>query len=451
MKQIWSKAIRDPVHDLITFEGGETDELLFNLINTREFQRLRRIKQLGLSEMVFPGASHSRFAHSIGVMHIAKLIIDQIRTSKQLKISDEQRTAVLIAALLHDIGHGPFSHAFEKVTKDSHESRTLEIICDPSTEVNKILCKFQSDLPNKLKVFFNEDVDKNDPQGQEFPPILKQIISSQLDADRADYLLRDSYSTGTIYGTFDLKWLLLQQKVDATKARLCVGKKAASAVEAYIFARHHMYQTVYFHKTTRAAEVMLKLIFKRYRSLLQETGGIGNEATAPNCPPIIKKAFSAERVSLDDYLQLDDYAVTEFFKSCMNSSDRILSELGVGLVERKLFKAIDVSDGAQPGTIAEFVTSVRGEISEQNLDQDYSFVEDSCADTPYKPYDPDDDTPATQIYLETSSGKFEEISKKLEVLQSLRKRYTLLRYYFPSSQRDIIEKIANETILKGSK
>ena len=123
----WPKVIRDPIHNVITFENTETDQLLFRLVNCREFQRLRRIKQLGLSELVFPGANHSRFAHSIGVMHTARLFLNQIGNAG-VTLTNKQKTVVLVSALLHDIGHGPFSHAFEKITRDKHERRTEEII-----------------------------------------------------------------------------------------------------------------------------------------------------------------------------------------------------------------------------------------------------------------------------------------------------------------------------------
>ena len=224
MNKTGPRVIRDPVHNLITFDvNNKTDQLLLDLINTREFQRLRRIKQLGLSEMVFPGANHSRFAHSIGVMHVARLMLEGLSRSNDVIITIEQRTAVLAAAVLHDIGHGPFSHAFEKITNDEHEKRTIEIITDSSTEVNAVLKKFDGNLPERLRVFFEkEDGEENGKNG--IPHMLIDIISSQLDADRADYLLRDSYATGTQYGKFDLNWLLLQQKADLKKDRLCVGK-----------------------------------------------------------------------------------------------------------------------------------------------------------------------------------------------------------------------------------
>jgi HD superfamily phosphohydrolase len=435
MSNSWPKVIRDPIHNLITFDDNNTDRLLLALINTKEFQRLRRIKQLGLSELVFPGSNHSRFSHSIGVMHIAKLIIDSIEKSYPKQITGEQRTAVLAAALLHDIGHGPFSHAFEKITNDNHENRTIEIINDSSTEVNSILTKYQIDLPKKLKLFFDKEIDEQTKKDAGIPQLLVDIVSSQLDADRADYLLRDSHTTGTEYGKFDLKWLLLQQKIDIKKDRLCVGKKAAIAAEAYVFARFHMYQTVYYHKTTRAAEVMLKLIFKRFKTLLSnENGLIAKQQLVPGAPDIVVKAFSNEKITLNNYLSLDNYTISEFFKACANSPDRILNKLSNGIINRNLYKAIDLS-GYSMDLIANFISDVRTKIKVDPADEEYYFVHDSPADTPYKPYDPDDEHPTSEIYIETDTGKSVEISRSREILKELKKRYTLLRYYFPIEHR----------------
>ena len=208
MADKWPKVIRDPVHNIVPFEDRKWDRLLLQLVNSKEFQRLRRIKQLGVSNFVFPGADHTRFANSIGVMHTARMFLDRIKAGLGKDITDEQRTAVLAAALLHDIGHGPFSHAFEKVTGEHHERRTREVITDRTTEVNKALRRFGRKLPDLIDNFFSEDIEETSKDGGQVPAYLTQIVSSQLDADRFDYLLRDSYATGTDYGRFDLKWLL---------------------------------------------------------------------------------------------------------------------------------------------------------------------------------------------------------------------------------------------------
>jgi HD superfamily phosphohydrolase len=266
MSGSWPKIIRDPVHDIIPFQDTACDRLLLRLIETAEFQRLRRIKQLGMSELVFPGANHNRFAHSLGVMNTARRFLSTLERESGI-VPEEQRIAVLTASLLHDVGHGPFSHTFEKVTGESHEARTIEIIQDPDTEVHKCLSDFDAKLPQTLAAFFDEDLEGRQRDAL-IPPHLTQVVSSQLDADRFDYLLRESYATGTQYGRFDANWLLQHLHLDGDKKRFYLSHKGIIAAEAYVFARHHMYKTVYFHKTTRAAEVMLRLLFKRLKELL---------------------------------------------------------------------------------------------------------------------------------------------------------------------------------------
>ena len=215
MSGSWPKIVRDPVHDIIPFQETPCDKLLLRLIETAEFQRLRRIKQLGMSELVFPGANHNRFAHSLGVMNMARRFLQTLERESGT-LPEEQRIAVLTASLLHDVGHGPFSHTFEKVTGESHEARTVEIIQDPDTEVHKCLSEFDPKLPQTLAAFFDEDLEGSERDAL-IPPHLTQVVSSQLDADRFDYLLRDSYATGTQYGRFDANWLLQHLHLDDDK------------------------------------------------------------------------------------------------------------------------------------------------------------------------------------------------------------------------------------------
>jgi uncharacterized protein len=304
MSGSWPKIIRDPVHNIVPFEGTDCDRLLLSLINTREFQRLRRIKQLGLSQLVFPGADHSRFAHSIGVMQVTRKFLERISKLCPTCVDDDQHTVVLAAALLHDIGHGPFSHAFEKVSGEKHEKRTLEIISDTSTEVNRALSGYHPNLPDRLKVFFDEDLEEQQREQADIPPYLTQVVTSQLDADRFDYLLRDSYATDTDYGRFDLAWLLEHLHIDDDRGRFYLGHKALYAAESYVFARYHMYRTVYFHKTTRSAEVMLRLLLRRYKRLL---GDADTEEKRRNVvadvPSATMRAFSSV-IGLDEYLSL---------------------------------------------------------------------------------------------------------------------------------------------------
>jgi uncharacterized protein len=442
MGNTWPKLIRDPVHDIISFENKPCDRLLLELINAREFQRLRRIKQLGMTEMVFPGANHSRFAHSIGVMHNARRFLVQIEQLTGKSIEDRTRTAVLTAALLHDLGHGPFSHTFEKITGESHENRTIEIIVDDSTQVNAVLKKHEKMLPEILRQFFEEDPDVDSKGG--LPEHFIQIVSSQLDADRFDYLLRDAHASGADYGRFDSRWIIQHLLLDHSKRRLHLSNKAYIAAESYVFARYHMYRAVYFHKTTRAAEVMLRLLFKRYKHLLESHKS--KTRVVSNAPSEVLLAFTcAGKMKLRDYLQLDDHSITEFAKACSGANDKSLESLADGLLARKLFKAIDLT-GADTASVAEFVAASKDALRRKSFDPDSSFISDTPADVPYKPYDPDESKPATQIYVENSLGEAKEFSLISEAVQAMKKKYALLRYYFPSDVRADIESIAQSHI-----
>ncbi len=447
MSDRWPKIIRDPVHNIIPFDDNQWDRLLLELINAREFQRLRRIRQLGVSNFVFPGADHTRFAHSIGVMHTARMFLDRIATGLGRQITEEQRTAVLAAALLHDVGHGPFSHAFEKITGEHHEKRTREIITDPTTEVNKALRRCDPALPDIIDDFFSEDIEEASEDGGRVPAYLAQIVSSQLDADRFDYLLRDSYATGTDYGRFDLKWLLQNLFLDEQRPRFYLGHKASLAVEGYVFARYHMYRVVYFHKTTRAAEVMLRLLFKRFKELVDDAPSEeAKRSLAPGTPPSVLRVFSGP-VSLDDYLKLDDCAIAEFWRCCEQSRDPLLQELGGGLLHRRLYKAIDVTPH-QSDLVAAFVMEANKAIEGRGLSPEYALAVDTPGDTPYKPYDPDAEKPATQIYVENSAGKVEALSHGSGIVEVLARKYTLVRYYFPEGLRNELKAVADRKLAK---
>jgi uncharacterized protein len=445
MSSTWPKVIRDPIHGIVPFEDTPWDRLLLDLINTKEMQRLRRIKQLGMSHLVFPGADHSRFAHSIGVMHTARLFLDRVTIVLKVPLSEFQRTALLTAALIHDVGHGPFSHAFEKFTGENHERRTLEIIRDRSTEVNACLVKFDGSLPAQLESFFAEDVETPGALSP-IPPFLTQIVSSQLDADRFDYLPRDSRATGTAYGIFDSAWLLQNLFLDQSKHRFFLGRKAVLQAEQYVFARYHMYQSVYFHKTTRAAEVMLRLMFRRYKVLLDAQPTLeAKQGVVPDAPDALVRAF-AKQLTLSDYLDLDDHTMTEFFKACGRCADVTLQMLALGVLHRRLFKATDVTGFLAPG-VAKFTEKAKAILGTAGIDPNYAFESDTPSDTAYKLYDPDAAKPATQIFVEVHDGSQKELSSVSENVRQLTRKYTLIRYYYPASVRSAIRAEA-EPLLK---
>jgi HD superfamily phosphohydrolase len=440
MSNSWPKVFRDPIHNLIAFDNTPCDRLLLDLINTREVQRLRRIKQLGDAELVFPGANHSRFAHSLGVLHTARLFLNQFETVGG-PLPSEQRIFLLAAALLHDVGHGPFSHVFEQVTGQRHEAFTRAIIQSEWTEVHQRLRAFDPRMPEQLALFFDEDAEDGQRAGT-LPPWLGQVVAGQLDADRCDYLLRDSHATGTNYGNFDLAWMLAQLRPDPQGKRFYLTRKGLSAAETYLFARFHMYRTVYFHKTSRAAEVMLKLLCRRVKEII-DTLDVVRSDFGP-----FTEAFT-EQMSLTNYLDFDDHAITGFLKACKGCSDALLRDLADGLLNRRLYKALDVTgliDSRELRRIMAFDSRVRERMQQLGMDTRYCWVEDSASDTPYEPYNPDVEKPARQIFVENNQGKIVEISTLSEALMQLRKTYTVIRYYAPAAFRDEMRRIAGETL-----
>ena len=436
MSETWPKIIRDPVHNLITFSKDE--RLLLNLINTREFQRLRRIKQLGVSFLVFPGATHTRLAHSIGVMHVARRLLHRVAEFKGENFVRDHRLIVLAAALLHDVGHGPFSHAFEKISREDHEQRTLAIILDDSTEVSRCLQDVDRELPSRIAAFF--DTESNGKTG--IPEVLTHIVSSQLDADRFDYLLRDTRATGTKYGDFDLDWLIEHIEVcEGTEgSHFALNEKAILAGGQYIMARHQMYQNVYFHKTVRAAEVMLRLLFQRYKELLDNAASEqAKEQIVPSAPATLRRAFAGSSIALSEYLALDDSSVTEFLKGCESANDGILTQLGHGLLNRQLFKIVTEADD-----VGEFTPEAIKLVEGKGYISNYAFAFDKAADTPYKPYIPDTEQTAEQIYVVNPQGKLTELSERFKPAKELRQSFVKKRYYCPTSLRDPLRELATK-------
>ena len=255
------KVLRDPIHNYIYIQH----RVILDLINTREFQRLRRIKQLGTTCFTFHGAEHSRFSHSVGVYEITRKICDLFQRNYPSKKAgdglwdDHERLVALCAALLHDVGHGAYSHTFEHIFKTDHEKMTQAIITSPTTEVNQVLRRVSPDFPEQVASV----IAKTYPN-----PQVVQMISSQIDADRMDYLLRDSYFTGTNYGSFDLTRILRVMR--PYKDGIAFNFNGMHAVEDYIVSRFQMYQQVYFHPVSRSMEVILGSLFVRAKDLYIE-------------------------------------------------------------------------------------------------------------------------------------------------------------------------------------
>ncbi|HKC64710.1 MAG TPA: HD domain-containing protein, partial [Pyrinomonadaceae bacterium] len=333
---------RDPVHNIIRLRtDGAEGQLMVRLIDAPEFQRLRRIKQLGLALYTYQGAEHSRFAHSLGVLHLMTRVLNRLGESH--KIKEDDRVAACAAALLHDVGHGSYSHVMEKVLGFHHEGWTVRVCVSEETEVGNLLRSFSAELPERVASII---------EGRFQPAALAQLVSSQLDVDRMDYLLRDSLMTGAKYGIYDLEWIINALQIDEENDRIYVAARGLYAVEEYLQARYYMFRQVYFHRTLRSAEAVLRSILRRALKLLEE----GKEVwCAPRTP--FEKVLRREPLTVNEHLEMDDSDVLFHIKQWQRSSDPVLNDLSRRFTGRRLFKAIDLD---MPHTErADFLTAAR--------------------------------------------------------------------------------------------
>src|SRR4051812_14992304 len=365
------KIIRDPVHDVIAFRlDNSVDALLFRLINAAEFQRLRRIRQLGMASLAYPAADHSRYSHSLGVMQTARRILDQL--ARSFNIDEQGRTICLIAALLHDLGHGPFSHVFERVSGIHHEALTRRVILDPDAEVHQVLRNHDTSMPQRIVDFL---------ECRPRRTFFCDIISSQLDADRFDYLLRDNLMTGARYGFYDLQWVLHALTIDEACDRLAVDIKGISAVETYLQARFNMYRHVYFHKVVRSAEGMVKLALQRAKRL-----AVQRRLEWPRPDDAAYKALLGQRMSMSEFLELDDIAILHCFKLWSRGPDSVLAMLCRGLLFRDVFKTIDLSRFEDPKDARAAITAIERHVADNGGEPGYEMFVDHASGSGYESF-----------------------------------------------------------------
>ena len=419
------KIYRDSVHNIIRLKtNSDEGELLTRLIDTAEFQRLRRIKQLGLANFTYQGAEHSRFTHSLGALHLATRILDRLET--KYPISAESRIAVRCAALLHDIGHGAFSHAIEKIFNFHHEDFTIETVLSRDTEVGQLLYSFSENLPPDIADIIS---------GKFHPSALAQLVSSQLDVDRMDYLLRDSLMTGAKYGIYDVEWIIKSLEIDEENDRLYVSARGIYAVEDYLQARYYMFRQVYFHRTLRSAETVLCSLLKRAFQLFADGKSIWYAKNTA-----LDKVLHGEKLALAEHLEMDDSDIMFHIKQWQNSEDGILSDLSRRFMNRKLFKAFDLDmpeDERQ-----DFLEKARVAVENAGFNPDYYFVEDRASDIPYYFYTKETDEPKKLIYVEDgfSHPQIREISEVSAAVRGLQRGYQIYRVCFPPEVKNEISK-----------
>lgn len=334
MKKIKEQVFTDPLYGYIYVEY----DVIMKLIDSKAFQRLRRVRQLSGVSIIFHGAEHSRFSHSLGAYYIATKFLSNKNLCKYL--NEREQLLFLVSSLLHDIGHGPYSHAFEGVFKTDHEEIGARIIVSDS-EVRSILDEVDDNFALDVSSII---------LGKNKFPIIEQLISSQIDVDRIDYLLRDAYYTGTPYGNIDVDRLIRVMSVENNK--VVFKRNGIHAIENYLINRYHMYWQVYFHRVCRAYEVILEKIYLRVKDLIDE--GFIFES---NVNPLIKLIKNPN--DLANYLFIDDYYINGLVSSFRNSNDEILSTLANDFLNRKIWSYIEYDE--------ENIKAIKSKFNEKEL------------------------------------------------------------------------------------
>ncbi|PSL45866.1 hypothetical protein B0H94_106121 [Salsuginibacillus halophilus] len=397
------KVFKDPVHRYIHVR----DELIWDLIGTREVQRLRRIRQLGTTFLTFHGAEHTRFNHSLGVYEIMRRIIDVFQGRPNW--DENERLLCLAAAVLHDIGHGPFSHSFEKVYDTDHEAWTRRIILE-DTEVNAVLRRMGDDFPEKVAEVIEKTYDNK---------LVVSMISSQIDADRMDYLQRDAFYTGVSYGHFDMERILRVMR--PTEEQAVIKYTGMHAVEDYIMSRYQMYWQVYFHPVTRSAEVILSKLLHRVKDLYEK----GYEFQTP---PRHFIGFINNEITLEEYIKLDESVTMYYFQMWQEEEDAILQDLCRRFLDRRLFEHVEFDQHFVMNQWSE----LRQLFIDAGFDPDYYLVIDFSSDLPYDFYRPGEEEERMPIHLLTSDDRLRELSRESELVEAISgKKRTDQKVYFP--------------------
>lgn len=379
------RVLRDAIHDYI-----HVDHLvIWHLINSQEMQRLRRVKQLGGTYQVFQSAEHSRFVHSLGVYQVVRRMLENEWLDNEL--NDYDKLCVMCAGLLHDIGHGPFSHSFESVFEEDHESITVRMILEDS-EVHDILMNVHKDLPKDVASII-QHTHKNQ--------ILIQMVSSQLDADRMDYLLRDSYMTGTTYGQFDMSRILRTMRI--CNGKIVYKESGVQAIENYILARYHMYWQVYYHPTARSYEHLLQSVFQRVKDLYSEKYCFKTDLK-------YLLPFLRNQLTVNDFTKLDEAVVLYYFREFMNEDDFILKDLSARFLNRKLFKYKQLKDQIELDEIEKISASL-------GYNPRYYIISDNQKQVPYLHYGESGEL--SEIEILSPSGELSPLPSKSEIVSAI--------------------------------
>ena len=404
--------VMDPVHGFINISEYP---IIKEIIETKYFQRLRRLSQLGLTSAVYPNATHTRFAHCLGVMHVFLILFDSItrRDTNEINEKGKKRMTGAVTALLHDLGHGPFSHASESILdKKFGNFNHLDMTCDiiQQTEIADILNSYNIE-PRLVCDILHNEVERE-------WLLVSQLVSSQLDADRLDYLVRDSYFTGVNYGQIEIQRIANTLQIwhgnsnDPFADTVIVDTKGISAIEDYVLGRYLMYRGVYFHKISRCMELLLMNVFKRASKL-------------PDTETNLSRVIDIDQKTTPELLyKMDDSTCMALFHKWIKTKDPILQDLSKRILERGKLPSIQISRKKYMKLGIEKLSKLPMTLDGTNFSKDYYFIEDNVEKSAYDVYTPAelDDvgfSPIEHIMTPDENNQLQEITSQSKIIQTL--------------------------------
>lgn len=400
------KVMRDPIHGYIHVEY----QVIWDCINAKEFQRLRRIHQLGGDFQVYHTAEHSRFSHSLGVYEIVRRMVKEVDGLKDA-LTEFEKVTVMLAGLLHDIGHGPFSHAFEAVSFYPHEEYTKRILLENS-ELHHILDSVDEQLPMLVSSIISYEHPNE---------LLNQLVSGQMDADRMDYLLRDAYFTGTSYGEFDLERII--RTIRTKDKQVVVKESGIHSVEDYLMARYHMYWQVYLHPVARSYEGLLVLLFKRLRDLYP--------SELISMAPMFYPFLTDKEATIEEHFALDEAAAFYGFAQLSHSEDKITADLANRLLNRDLFEYVSIENRND-------IQKIENDIQNAGFNSKYYMFTDTVKQKAFSPYKLGDKE--HNIWVLCEDQKIKEITQVSDIVKAIAnvKERIQIKVYYPKTLQHLI-------------
>lgn len=464
--QFKPQRIRDPLHNLIEFRADEFENSLWRALETPPFQRLRRVKQLGFSDLVYPGASHSRFAHSVGVFHTARQLMRVIENHLGQQFELSKARVALAAALVHDLGHGPFSHAFEQVGRRlglklaDHEHVSDRLIRD--SEVSSALKPLGSGFANDVADLIRSAGPDN---------IYSAVVSSQFDADRLDYMRRDRLMTGTQHGAIDFEWLIanlevgsvpygVDQEAASPIDTFVLGPKALYGAETYVLGLFQLYPTIYFHKATRSAENLFTELLHRVIRFVKDDSV---KCTGlPDNHPLVR--FGKDPEKIENILTLDDTVVWGSLSLMAEAQDSVISDFAKRLRDRQLYKSVDVltrlghrlgSSEDRSSKLDKARASIKQKTADWLSDQDdatHRILVDEGVREAYKTFQ-ESKGPLNQIMIKTAGGDLVDLGNISKIVGAIEPFGFFRLYHADGDQQalDFIEKTIKEEVMNVEK